>query len=168
MSAGRLVKDARCRRAGPGARRHRAGAGSRQDRHDPADDRSVRVDRPADRGQCQALHGAARHDGGRQEDRADRQGRRGRPGQHEAHRAGTHRQRQGRVPGGLRLDAARAGDRAAGDRSEGADGGHGRRDVRHHREIAVHRAHRIHAAAGHRSASPIGRRRMASRRSSRW
>ena len=46
-----------------------------------------------------------------------------------------------------------------------AAGGDGRGHFQHHRSLAVHRAHQLHAAAGGCRASPTGRPRTASRRS---
>ena len=48
---------------------------------------------------------------------------------------------------------------------EDADGRDGRRHLEHHRGLALHRAHQLHAAAGRRSRWATGRRRTASRRS---
>ena len=53
-------------------------------------------------------------------------------------------------------------------RGEGADDRDGRRDLDHSAEVAVHRAHRLHARAGHAAARATGRRRTASGGSSRW
>ena len=49
--------------------------------------------------------------------------------------------------------------------SQDADGGDGRGHLEHHRGLAVHRAHQLHAAAGGGGAWPTGRPRTASRRS---
>ena len=68
----------------------------------------------------------------------------------------------------LRPHAAGAGHRADRHAEQDADGRDGGGHVEHHRGIAVHRPHQLHAAAGHGCASPTGRRRTASRRSSRW
>ena len=83
----------------------------------------------------------------RQEDRGHRQGRRRGAGQLQAPRAGIDRQRQGELPRRLRRDAGRARGRAARDAGQGAAGHHGRGHLDHHRTLALHRAHLVHAGA---------------------
>ena len=136
----------RCRR-----RRARSGAsegaGSRQDRPDPADDRRPGVDRQADRQRGQAVHAAAWRHRRRQEDRSHPQGRRGAARQHQAAGAGTDRQRQGQHHRRLWRHAGRAGRGAAGDAGEGTGNRDGGRHLDHHRTLALHRAHQLHAGA---------------------
>ena len=105
-------------------------------------------------------------DGRRPQGRADHQGRRRRRRHDAPARAGAGRQREGRRARRLRPDAARAGDRADRDAEQDADGRHRGGDVDHHRAVAVHRAHQLHAAAGHGRRSPSGRPRTRSRKSS--
>ena len=76
------------------------------------------------------------------------QGRHRRRRRHQAPRAGTRRQRPRRRADGLRPDAAGARRRADRDRGESAGDRHRGGDRRHHREVALHRAHLVHAAAG--------------------
>ena len=71
----------------------------------------------------QALHGAERHDGRRQEDRGHPQGRHRRARRHQAAGAGAGRQRQGRRAGRLRPHAARRWPTAPiATQSQDADG----------------------------------------------
>ena len=125
----------------------RCRAGHRQDRPDRADDRPAGLDRQADRCRREALSGEARHHRRGQEDRGHPQGRRRGAGQHQAHRAGTDRQRQGQLHRRLRRDAGgarRRSARHAGESSADRDGG---RHLDHHRALALHRAHQLHARA---------------------
>ena len=68
-------------------------------------------------------------------------------GQHQAHRAGTDRQRQGQLHRRLRRDAGRARRRAARHAGEGPADRDGGRHLDHHRALALHRAHQLHAGA---------------------
>ena len=70
-----------------------------------------------------------------------------RSGQHQAPRAGTDRQRQGEFPRRLRRHAGGAFGRAAGHGSQDAGDRDGGRHLDHHREVALHRAHQLHAGA---------------------
>ena len=90
---------------------------------------------------------AERRHGRRQEDRGDPQGRRRGARQHQAHRAGADRQRQGQRHRRLRHHAdARSRSRRSRPRPRcrARDGG---RHLDHHRALALHRAHQLHAAA---------------------
>src|SRR5262249_32042798 len=123
--------------------RRRAGAG-RQNRLDFADDRPAAIDRQTGGRRCQALYGAAWRHCCRQEDRADHQGRRRGARQHQAHRAGSHRQRQGHFPRRLRRNPRGPCGRSARQRGQDAGNRHCRRHFDHHREIALHRADQLH------------------------
>jgi len=119
-----------------------------QDRLHPAHDRAICLHRQADRSRDQALDGAERRDGRRPQDRAGRERRRRRRRHHPAHRPGDGRQRQDRRAGRLRPDAARLRNGADRDAEQDADGRHRRGHLGHHRAVALHRAHQLHAAAG--------------------
>ena len=68
---------------------------------------------------------------------------------------------------GADLYAERAGDRAARDRGQGAVRHHERRHRDDHHEVALHRAHLVHACGSRAIRWATGRRRTASRRCSR-
>ena len=136
-----------CRRRGAG---RRAGARRRRRdrRPDLADDRPAGDHRQAGAGGRQSLHPAPWRHGRRQEDRPRGQGRHRRARRDQAPRPGSHRQRQRQGADGLRPHPAGARRRAGRDRSESAGDRHRRGDGDDHREVALHRAHLLHAAAG--------------------
>ena len=73
------------------------------------------------------------------------------------HRAGTDRQRQGRGARRLRPDAARAGRRRRSrPRPRCRQVVMAAATVDDHRGLALHRAHQLHPAAGHRCRWPTG------------
>ena len=69
------------------------------------------------------------------------------------------------VIAGFGVTPAALADRAARDRSQGAGCRDGGRHLDHHRALALHRAHQLHAAAVVGDHRRLGRRRTASRRS---
>ena len=105
----------------------------------------------------QALHAAEGRHGRRQEDPAHRQGRRRRRRRDEAARPGADRQRKGRAcsPGfGLTPLALATAPLATQAKVPAVVMAAAHGD--HHRGLALHRAHELHPAAGHRADGRLG------------
>ena len=132
------------------------GPGEIQDRPGAAHDGPAGHHRPPDRSRCTPVYGAAWRHGSRQEDRADRQGRH-QPARPDAPpRARADRQRQGQRAGRHGHHAFGHGRGTAGHAKQDAAGGDGCGHVQHHRSLAVHRAHQLHAAASLGGAGRLG------------
>ncbi len=129
----------------------------RQDRLYPADDRPAAIHRQTGSRGHQALYGAACRHGRRQKDPAHNQGRRRHSRQHQAHRPGAHCQREGELPRRLRRDAGGALGRPSLGGIQDARDRHRGRHLDHHREIALYRAHQLHAGAIDRADGRLGR-----------
>ena len=120
--------------------------------------RSVRRRGRAARPRHPALREAAREGPAARREAGDHPPRRHRPqpGGRQAHGAGADHARPRAASGRHGLHAERAGDRAAGDRGQGAV----RRDERRHRDdhhqVALHRAHVVHHVAVELSARRLG------------
>ena len=105
-----------------------------------------------------ALREAAREGPAARREAGDHPARRHRPQSRgrQAHGAGTDHARPRAASGRRGLHAERAGDRAAGDRGEGAVHRHERRHRDDHHQVALHRAHVVHHVAVELSAGRVG------------